>query len=267
MVRERVAGRRDRLDLGVAELDDLAVGERVVVELDAGAGRQVGASRRCARPAPACPETWSACTCVSKHGDDRDALRLGQRDVVVDEVDVRVDDRELRCASRSRAGMRRTRSRRSAAVGSTRRPPGRIAGQRLDKLSSDLLNSKTDGFQRTQKNALFEAIALMGKAFASPRRLELLDLLAQAPRTRRRARARERAVHGEHLPAPAGAARGGDGHAHARRHQRALRARRRRGAARCGWRCATPRSRGWPRSSAPRATTSARTSRRSDATS
>jgi rhodanese-related sulfurtransferase len=36
---------------------------------------------------------------------------------------------------------------------------------------------------RLQKNALFEAIALMGKAFASPRRLELLDLLAQAPRT------------------------------------------------------------------------------------
>jgi rhodanese-related sulfurtransferase/predicted transcriptional regulator len=34
-----------------------------------------------------------------------------------------------------------------------------------------------------QKDALFEAIALMGKAFASPRRLELLDLLAQAPRT------------------------------------------------------------------------------------
>src|ERR671939_234239 len=36
---------------------------------------------------------------------------------------------------------------------------------------------------RADKNALFEAIALMGKAFASPRRLELLDLLAQAPRT------------------------------------------------------------------------------------
>src|SRR5829696_7974125 len=36
---------------------------------------------------------------------------------------------------------------------------------------------------RSEKNALFEAIALMGKAFASPRRLELLDLLAQAPRT------------------------------------------------------------------------------------
>jgi rhodanese-related sulfurtransferase/predicted transcriptional regulator len=36
---------------------------------------------------------------------------------------------------------------------------------------------------RHEKQALFEAIAVMGKAFASPRRLELLDLLAQAPRT------------------------------------------------------------------------------------
>ena len=36
---------------------------------------------------------------------------------------------------------------------------------------------------RSEKDALFEAIALMGKAFASPVRLELLDLLAQAPRT------------------------------------------------------------------------------------
>jgi rhodanese-related sulfurtransferase/DNA-binding HxlR family transcriptional regulator len=36
---------------------------------------------------------------------------------------------------------------------------------------------------RTRKDALFEAIALMGKGFASPIRLELLDLLAQAPRT------------------------------------------------------------------------------------
>jgi rhodanese-related sulfurtransferase len=36
---------------------------------------------------------------------------------------------------------------------------------------------------RRQKDTLFEAIALMGKAFGSPRRLELLDLLAQAPRT------------------------------------------------------------------------------------
>jgi rhodanese-related sulfurtransferase/DNA-binding HxlR family transcriptional regulator len=36
---------------------------------------------------------------------------------------------------------------------------------------------------RERKDTLFEAIALMGKAFASPVRLELLDLLAQAPRT------------------------------------------------------------------------------------
>src|ERR671933_392970 len=36
---------------------------------------------------------------------------------------------------------------------------------------------------RAEKTGLFEAIAVMGKAFASPTRLELLDLLAQAPRT------------------------------------------------------------------------------------
>jgi rhodanese-related sulfurtransferase/predicted transcriptional regulator len=34
-----------------------------------------------------------------------------------------------------------------------------------------------------RKQALFESIAVMGKAFASPRRLELLDLLAQGSRT------------------------------------------------------------------------------------
>lgn len=34
-----------------------------------------------------------------------------------------------------------------------------------------------------RKNALFEAIAVMGKAFASATRLELLDLLAQGPRS------------------------------------------------------------------------------------
>ena len=53
---------------------------------------------------------------------------------------------------------------------------------------------------------------MMGKAFASPRRLELLDLLAQAPRTRRRARARERPVERQHFAAPAGAARRRHGH-------------------------------------------------------
>src|SRR6266545_7725985 len=36
---------------------------------------------------------------------------------------------------------------------------------------------------RRAKTALFEAIAVMGKAFASPVRLELLDLLAQGARS------------------------------------------------------------------------------------
>ena len=36
---------------------------------------------------------------------------------------------------------------------------------------------------RQSKQALFEAIAVMGKAFASPRRLELIDLLAQGTRS------------------------------------------------------------------------------------
>src|SRR5438309_1348005 len=36
---------------------------------------------------------------------------------------------------------------------------------------------------KRRKDLLFQAISVMGKAFASPVRLELLDLLAQAPRT------------------------------------------------------------------------------------
>jgi rhodanese-related sulfurtransferase/predicted transcriptional regulator len=39
------------------------------------------------------------------------------------------------------------------------------------------------GETKRAKAALFESIAVMGKAFASSRRLELLDLLAQGPRT------------------------------------------------------------------------------------
>jgi rhodanese-related sulfurtransferase/DNA-binding HxlR family transcriptional regulator len=37
--------------------------------------------------------------------------------------------------------------------------------------------------RRSRKDALFEAVAVMGKALASSRRLELLELLAQAPRS------------------------------------------------------------------------------------
>ena len=48
----------------------------------------------------------------------------------------------------------------------------------LDKLSIGRLNSNV---ATTPKTALFEAIAVTGKALASPLRLELLDLLAQSP--------------------------------------------------------------------------------------
>jgi rhodanese-related sulfurtransferase/DNA-binding HxlR family transcriptional regulator len=49
--------------------------------------------------------------------------------------------------------------------------------------------------ERARKDALFEAIALMGKGFASPIRLELLDLLGQGPRTvRELAQASEQSV-------------------------------------------------------------------------
>jgi rhodanese-related sulfurtransferase/DNA-binding HxlR family transcriptional regulator len=54
------------------------------------------------------------------------------------------------------------------------------------------------------KEGLFEAIATMGKAFASPRRLELLDLLAQTPRTvdeLARATGQSRANTSQHLRA------------------------------------------------------------------
>jgi rhodanese-related sulfurtransferase/predicted transcriptional regulator len=37
--------------------------------------------------------------------------------------------------------------------------------------------------EKGTKHAVFEAISLMGKALASPKRLELLELLAQAPRS------------------------------------------------------------------------------------
>jgi DNA-binding transcriptional ArsR family regulator len=36
---------------------------------------------------------------------------------------------------------------------------------------------------RSFKNAIYQQLARLGKAAASPRRLELLDLLSQAPRT------------------------------------------------------------------------------------
>jgi hypothetical protein len=94
MMRRRVPGRRDRLDLGVAELHDLAVGEWVVVELDAGAGRQegpgVGALDQCRQAGDV---VGLQVRVEDRH--DRNALGLGQGDVIVDQVDVRVDHGEL----------------------------------------------------------------------------------------------------------------------------------------------------------------------------
>ena len=92
---ERVAGRGQRLHLGVTEHDDFAVGQRVMGELDAGALRQV---RRGAR---ALDELGQPGDVVGlqvrlEHRDDRHALALGELDVRVDEVDVRIDDREGR---------------------------------------------------------------------------------------------------------------------------------------------------------------------------
>ena len=74
------------------------------------------------------------------------------------------------------------------AVESPCGPPESTSRLRLVKLSIVRLNSNTWVPEwalgpRPRKDALFEAIAVMGKAFASPRRLELLDLLAQGPRT------------------------------------------------------------------------------------
>jgi rhodanese-related sulfurtransferase/DNA-binding HxlR family transcriptional regulator len=57
---------------------------------------------------------------------------------------------------------------------------------------------------QSRKTALFQAISVMGKAFASPVRLELLDLLAQAPRTvdrLARATGQSRANISQHLQA------------------------------------------------------------------
>jgi hypothetical protein len=108
MVRRGVPGRGDRLDLGVAEPHGFAVGERVVVELHAGAGRQV-------RPrAGALHKRRQSRDVIGlhvrlEHRHDRDALGVGQRDVVVDQVDVRIHDRELavRGAPQQVGGARR----------------------------------------------------------------------------------------------------------------------------------------------------------------
>lgn len=87
VVGERVTGRGDGLQLRVAEPDDLTVGERVTLELHPGALRQV---RGGAGPLD---ERGQARDVVGlevrlEHDDDARALCLGERDVVIDEVDM-----------------------------------------------------------------------------------------------------------------------------------------------------------------------------------
>ena len=74
-----------------------------------------------------------------EHGDDRHALRVGQRDVLVNEVDVRVDDGELavRLAAEQVGGAR--------ALVVQQLPEVHVASSvtiSLDKLTRNLLNSK-----------------------------------------------------------------------------------------------------------------------------
>src|SRR5436190_1151106 len=94
-------------------------------------------------------------------GDDLRPLSLGESDVLVDKVDVRLQDREgtMRLAPQHVGGAGRfvvqqlSKEHRTSSRG---RPY--LA---LDKLSSDLLNIKPME-QNGAKDALFEAIAVMG---------------------------------------------------------------------------------------------------------
>ena len=133
-----MSGGGDRLDLRVAELEHLAVRERMVLEVDSGTLRQVrtraGAPHEFRQPGDVVGLDVRV-----EHGDDRHALRIGQRDVLVNEVDVRVDDGELavRLAAEQVGGAR--------ALVVQQLPEVHVASSvtiSLDKLTRNLLNSK-----------------------------------------------------------------------------------------------------------------------------
>ena len=91
----RMPGRRNRTDDRVPELDDVAVGKRLVLELDACVRGEVGG--RTGR----LDERREAGYVIGldvrlEDGRDRRARPLGGVEVALDELDVRVDDRELR---------------------------------------------------------------------------------------------------------------------------------------------------------------------------
>jgi predicted transcriptional regulator len=65
----------------------------------------------------------------------------------------------------------------------------------LDERPPHAEGAHEDDAARQRMSAAFEAIAVVGKAFTSPRRLELLDLLLQGPRSvNELARASEQSV-------------------------------------------------------------------------
>jgi hypothetical protein len=108
VMRGRVPRRRDRGNERVPELDHIAVGQCNVLELDSGTGRQVSGRAR------ARDELGQAGHVVRLHvrledRHDRRAQRGRVGKVAVDELGVRVDDRELgvRPATEQVAGARR----------------------------------------------------------------------------------------------------------------------------------------------------------------
>src|SRR5438445_13530199 len=85
-----------------------------------------------------------------EYGDDRCALGVGARDVLIDEIDVRIDDRKLAVGlAPEQVG---------SARGCVVQELSEVHAERLfrcslDKLSNDLLNSK-DGLATRQGGAL-----------------------------------------------------------------------------------------------------------------
>ena len=155
----RVTRRRDRGHDRVAELDHVTVGERDVLELDAGAGGEVGGR------AGALDERGQAGDVVGldvrlEDGDDRRAERRGGREVVVDEVGVRIDDGQLGVACRSRTGSSRTSRRRSGRVeaasrllSARSRPAGRRAATRESRRRVGAPSSRASRSRRTASSA------------------------------------------------------------------------------------------------------------------
>src|SRR5438067_10031271 len=94
-------------------------------------------------------------------GDDLRSLRLGDGDVLIDQIGMGLDHGEgaVGLAAEDVGGAGRVVIEQLAEEHRTPWSFGRLG---LDKLSSDLLNIKRVASPKT-KNALFEAIAVMGK--------------------------------------------------------------------------------------------------------